>query len=147
LKRVFKIQIGKKTSVLLGTFWDGRNIKIGHNTTINRNCMIDSRSGITIGNNVSISPDVHLISGSHALNDPNFSYTGKHIKINDYVWIGSRATILPGIEIGKGAVVAAGAMVTKNVEPYSVVGGNPAKRIGTRNKRLTYNIDYKLSFH
>jgi maltose O-acetyltransferase len=62
--------------------------------------------------------------------------------IGDRVWIGSRATVLRNVTIGEGAVVAAGALVTQGVEPWSVVGGVPAKRIGSRSKKQSYEIDY-----
>lgn len=138
-KMICNIKAGKKTSIHLHTKIIGYDIRIGNESVINRNCLLDGRSGIRIGNRVSISPDVHLISGSHNLNSPEFKYIGKEITIEDYVWIGSRATILQGVKIGKGAVVAAGSVVTQNIEPYTVVGGIPAKKIGTRTKNLNYN--------
>ena len=75
----------------------------------------------------------------HDYNDPDFKIVGRKVIIEDYVWISARAIILPGVKIAKGAVIAAGSVVTKNIEPFSIMAGVPAKRIGTREKNLRYN--------
>ena len=143
---ICKIKISKKASIHLRTYIIGRDIEIGENSVINRNCLLDGRSGIKIGQNVSISPDVHLITGSHRVNSEFFKYIGKPIIIEDYVWIGSRATILQGVTIGKGAIVAVGAIVTKDVESYTIVGGIPAVKIGDRTDNLNYNPAWRPWF-
>ncbi|MDD3079520.1 MAG: glycosyltransferase [Paludibacter sp.] len=145
-KVICNIKIGRDTSIHIGTFIVGVDIKIDQNSIINRNCLLDGRSGINIGKNVSISPDVHLITGSHDVNSERFKYKGAPIIIGDYVWIGSRATILQGVKIGKGAVVAAGAVVTKDVAPFSIVGGVPAVVIGKRKEALNYDLCWKPWF-
>ncbi|WP_455429725.1 acyltransferase [Mucilaginibacter lappiensis] len=76
----------------------------------------------------------------HDYNSTDFAQTGQPVIIEDYVWLCSRTVILPGVTIGKGAVVAAGAVVTRNVQPYTVVGGVPAKPIAKRNENLTYDL-------
>lgn len=114
-------------------------IKIENFTHINRGCFLDGRGGINIGSNVSISHQVSLITGGHLMNTPHFEGIVSPIVIDDFVWIGANVTILQGVTIGKGAVVAAGAVVTSDVDPYSVVGGVPAKKIGIRES----NFDYK----
>jgi acetyltransferase-like isoleucine patch superfamily enzyme len=96
--------------------------------------------GLTIGSNVNISNEVMIWTLHHDYNDADFASTGQAVIIEDYVWLCSRSIILPGVTIGKGAVVAAGAVVTKNVEPYTVVGGIPAKQIAKRNENLTYDL-------
>lgn len=121
-------------------------LKIGDNSTINRNCLLDSRGGITIGSNVSISPDVHIVTATHDLNCKDFSLIKGSVTIEDYVWIGSRATILPGVKIGYGAVVAAGSVVTKDVEAYGVVAGVPARLIKKRDSALTYIPNWRPRF-
>ena len=136
---IMGINLGKKSSIHLNVFIHGRNIQIGTTTTINRNCFMDGRGSLQIGNNVSISPHVHLITCDHEHQSRTFYFKAGKIIIEDYVWIGSRATILPNVKIGKGAVVCAGAVVTKDVSPYTIVGGVPAKLIGERTK----DIDYK----
>lgn len=146
LRTVLGIKIGKGSSVHMNSFWSGRMAEIGHNTVINRNCLINCHSMVSIGNNVSISPDVHIITGSHNVNSSTFDYKGAKITIEDYAWIGSRATILQGVTIGRGAVVAVGAVVTKDVPPYTIVGGVPAKEIGKRNKHLSYTLHYSPIF-
>lgn len=146
-KIVMGITIEKGSSIHLKTFIQGANpLKkrgvIGENSSIGRNSYLDLRGGIEIGHNVSISPDVKLITAQHEINDSEFKYITKKIKINDFVWIGTSAIILPGVEIGEGAVVAAGSVVTKNIEPYEVVGGNPAKKIKNRKGELNYKVKY-----
>lgn len=109
-------------------------IEIGCNTNINPDCMFDSRGGrITIGNHVDISPQVNIWTLQHDPQCPKFSTKGGSVTIQDFVWIGNRAIILPGITIGKGAVVAAGSVVTKSIEPFKIVGGVPARVIAERN--------------
>lgn len=133
------IKIGKESSLHMRTFITGRNIVIGEKSVINRSCYLDGRDRLHIGNCVSISPYVHIITGSHDINSSTFEFVSSPVFIEDYVWIGSRATILPGVRIGKGAVVAAGAIVTKDVAPYSVVAGIPARKVNERTNILDYN--------
>ena len=87
-----------------------------------------------------------LITSNHLKDDPYFGVEDKPITIEDYAWVGSRATVLPGVTIGRGAVVAAGAVVTKDVPAYAVVGGVPAKVIGERAKDLRYNLSFQPWF-
>ena len=87
---------------------------------------------ITIGKNCCIGEDVRLLTGSHDVASAHFDLVTRPIVIHDHVWIATGAIVLPGITIGEGAVVAAGAVVTKDVEPWMVVGGNPAKFIKKR---------------
>jgi len=113
-------------------------LKIGDYTYVNRDCILDAAGGLTIGNSVSISYRCNIMNGGHDMNSPSFEGRHRPIVICDYVWIGVGATILQGVRIGEGAVVAAGAVVTKDVDPYTVVGGCPAKVIGKRNEHLSY---------
>ena len=114
-------------------------IRIGANFSANANVMINARGSghITIGNNVLIGPNVVLRSNDHVfgradvlINDQGM--TEGTITIGNDVWIAANAVVLQNVSIGDGAVVAAGAVVTKNVPPYTVVGGVPARTIGTR---------------
>ncbi len=141
-RHVLRIKIGKGSSIHLNTFINRSNIIIGENCSINRSCYLDGRGGISMGDNISISPEVHLISASHDINSEDFRYIEKRIHIEDYVWIGTRAIILPGVKLGKGSVVASGAVVSKDVLPYTVVGGVPAKAIGKRTEKLNYNCKW-----
>lgn len=121
-----------------------RKVFIGQGTVINHGCLLYTTGGLTIGENVSISSGAWLITGTHDMNDPQFRDEYKPIVIGDYVWIGVRATVLGGISIGEGSVVMAGAMVTRDVPPYAVVGGVPARFI--RHRELQ-NASYTLNFH
>ena len=145
-RNILGIKIGKGSSIHMNTRINRSNIKIGANSVINRNCYLDGRGGLVIGDNVSISPEVHLITASHDPNSPHFDYVEQPISIEDFVWIGSRSTILPGVSLGKGCVVATGAVVSKNVDPYTIVGGIPARKIGIRNNQLDYNCRWMPPF-
>src|SRR5579884_3901613 len=121
-----------------------QKVSIGKNTIINWQCMLYTTGGIIIGENVSIAAGTWLVTGSHDMNHPAFLEHYKPIVIEDYVWIGMRATILGGVTIGKGAVIMAGAMVTRDVPPYAVVGGVPAKVI---TQRELHDPSFQMSFH
>jgi len=110
-------------------------ITIGRRSVINHQCCLDGRGGLIIGDNVDISPGVWILTDSHDMHDPLFPEVLAPVKVCNHVWIGSRALILPGVTVGEGAVVAAGAVVTCDVEPYTVVAGVPARPIGTRTRR------------
>ena len=110
----------------------GYNIKVGDNFYANFDCVMLDVCPITIGNNVFLAPGVHIYTATHPLNPEernSGAEFGKSVKIGDSVWIGGRAVICPGVTIGNNVVVAAGAVVTKDVPDNVVVGGNPAKII------------------
>lgn len=117
----------------------GKNITIGENTIIGLWSSLDGRSGITIGEQVNISSEVAIWTLQHDHRDPEFGNVGGAVVVGDRAWLSFRSTILPGVTIGEGAVVAAGSVVTKDVAPYMIVGGIPAKIIGERNRDLTYD--------
>ena len=138
--------IFKKTGkrVFFGKGLDVRSpyrISIGDYCRINKNVLLDGRGkGLTIGNNVDIAQEVNIWTLQHDYNDPMYKAVGKSVVIEDYAWIASRATILPGVTIGRGAVVASCAVVTKNVPALAVVAGVPAKVIGHRNDCMHYRL-------
>jgi maltose O-acetyltransferase len=140
--------IGRDSSVLLGLeVRNGKNVKIGNNTIINKNVLLDGRGGrLCIGNNVDIAQETNIWTLEHDVNSDSHGDKGGDVIIEDFVWIASRVTILPGVHIGKGAVVASGAVVTKDIEPMCIVGGIPAKQIGKRNSKLLYNLKYRPPF-
>ncbi|WP_319421337.1 acyltransferase [Pleurocapsa sp. FMAR1] len=143
----FQLKIGNDTVIYNSChFRDPHKITIGNNTSIGDRCILDGRSGLTIGDSVNMSTGAWIWTLQHDPHDPNFAATGAPVIIEDYAWISSRTTILPGVTIGKGAVVAAGAVVTKSVEPYAIVGGVPAKKIGDRNTKLSYQLKSCVSF-
>ena len=114
-------------------------IRIGRDSLIGEFCVIRGPGGVNIGDRVYLSPGVHIYSSDHVLDDPNQSFVEqgvvcKGVFIEDDTWIGAMAIILDGVRIGKGSVVAAGAVVTADVPPHTMVGGVPArviKKIGT----------------
>lgn len=114
---------------------------IGNHTRINRGCCLDGRGRLTIGDNVSISPEVAIITTQHSWRRAGFELESRDVRIDDHAWIGMRATILPGSTIGRGAVVAAGAVVSGEVPPMTVVAGVPARPVA---ERPCEGVDYVL---
>ena len=108
----------------------GKPVTIGKRCFIQQCCTFFGRGGISIGNDVFIGPKVNLITINHDPDPENRSATcGRPIVIEDKVWIGINATILPGVRIGYGAIVGAGSVVTRDVPPLTIVAGNPARII------------------
>ena len=140
--RIFGIKIGKGSTIhMKARFYDPRNISIGEDTIIGEGAVLDGRDKLTIGNHVDIASEVMIYNSEHNVNDENFLATNAPVKIEDYVFIGPRVIILAGVTVGRGAVIGAGAVVTKDVPPYAIVGGVPAKIIGERrNKDLHYHL-------
>jgi maltose O-acetyltransferase len=121
----------------------GSLVSIGEGTVINHGCLLYTTGGLHIGRQVSISSGVWLVTGSHDLNARGFRAFFQPITIGDYAWLGSRATILAGVTVGEGAVVMAGAVVTRDVPPYAIVGGVPARQVG---ERTLTDPSYDLAF-
>lgn len=107
---------------------------------INRGVILDGRFPLTIGENVSISIQTMILTLQHDLSATDFGAVGAPVIIGDRAFLGARALILPGITIGEGAAVAAGALVTRDVLPFTIVAGVPAKVIGSRPRNLTYRF-------
>jgi acetyltransferase-like isoleucine patch superfamily enzyme len=147
-RRLLGIELGPRAGVHLGCYWwfygPGQirrtGVSIGANSRINRDCMIDVRGGVTIGDNVSISPQVAISTAAHSALDPGFRVEIRPVVIEDNVWIGMRATILGGVTLGRGSVVAAGAVVTKDVPPLTIVGGVPARAVGMRPEEASHYV-------
>ncbi len=140
--RLSGIKIGKGSTIhMWAGFFDPRNIVIGEDTIVGDHVFLDGRDKIEIGSHTDIASSVMIYNSEHDLSDEEFRAISAPVKIGDYCFIGPRAIILPGVKIGKGAVVAAGAVVTKDVPDFQIVGGVPAKPIGERKNK---NPDYKL---
>ena len=118
-------------------FGNGSGIVIGNNSGIGINCSI--RGPLTIGENVMMGPEVVILTNSHKFDNINIpmskqGYTIQPVVIGNDVWIGTRSIILPGVKIGNGVIIGAGAVVTKNIPDYAIVGGVPAKVIRFRHE-------------
>lgn len=142
LRQVLGIIIGRGSSIQMGVRIQGANIAIGDRTVVNYQASLDGRFKIDIGQDCSISSEACILSLSHELDSPDFSPKGGAVRIEDRVWIGTRAIILPGVHLGEGCVVGAGSVVTRSFPPYSVVAGVPARMIKMRQNNLTYRLKY-----
>lgn len=127
-------------------FYAPEHIVIGDHVTIGDTCFLDGRSGLTIGNSVNLGSHVTIWTREHAVDSPTFAETGSPVTVGDHAWLASHSIVLPGVEIGRGAVVAAGAVVTKDVAPFMIVGGNPAVPIRRRSDDLRYRLGYAKRF-
>lgn len=140
--RIFGMKIGKGSAIHMGlSVYNSKNIKIGKDTIIGEWAVLDGRDKLVIGDHVDLATGVMIYNSEHDIKSEAFEAVTSAVEISDYVFIGPRAIILPGVKIGKGAVVAAGAVVTKDVEEFKIVGGVPAREIGQRENREPH---YKL---
>jgi acetyltransferase-like isoleucine patch superfamily enzyme len=143
IKRILN-KTGNHSNFLMGLeIRKGQNITIGDNCVINKKVLLDGRGGkLIIGNNVDIAQETNIWTLEHDVHDDYHKDKGGDVIINDYVWIASRCTILPGVTIGRGAVIACNSVVTKDVPSMAIVGGVPAKIIGIRKSELKYELNY-----
>ncbi len=136
------VEIPLDSTIHIGAnFFKPNSITIGHDTIIGDHCFLDGRAPLTIGNHVGIASQVLIYNDEHDVNSPEYGNSFGPVTIGDYVFIGPRAIILPNVKIGKGAVIAAGAVVTKDIPEYEIWGGVPAKKISDR--KIT-NPNYKI---
>lgn len=136
------IGMGLGSLIFAGLSRGNERIVIGNNVSLNSNIMINADMGgeIVIGNNILIGPNVVIRASNHNYERIDIpirtqGHTSGRIIIKDDVWIGANAVILPNVTIGKGAIIAAGAVVTKDIDDYEMAGGVPAKYIGSRVKK------------
>lgn len=142
LLRLGGAKIGKGTTVHMGCrFFSLKNIAIGEDSIVGEGIFMDGRDTLRIGDHVDIASQVLIYNSEHDINSEDFKPVESPVEIGDYVFIGPRAIILPSVRIGKGAVVAAGAIVTKDVSDFEIVGGVPAQVIGERRIK---DLHYKL---
>jgi acetyltransferase-like isoleucine patch superfamily enzyme len=140
--RLDGVKIGRGSHVHMGAqFFYPKNISIGQGTIIGQGAFLDGRDKLVIGDHVDIASEVMIYNSEHDVHSEDFQPVSAPVEIGDYSFIGPRVIILPGVKIGKGAVVAAGAVVTKDVEAFAVVGGVPSKVIGERKVK---DLHYKL---
>ncbi len=123
--------IGENTVIRAPFFVDyGYNIYIGSNSFVNYDCIFLDEAKIDIGNRVWIGPGVHIYAVEHKTKpEERAMERGVTVTVEDDVWIGGHATILPGVKVGRGSLIGTGSVVTKNVEADSAVGGNPAIKL------------------
>lgn len=136
------VKIGAGSTIhMWANFFEPTGIKIGDDSIIGDHVFLDGRAPLYIGNHVDIASSVMVYNSEHDLEKDDFSAKTEKVNIGDYVFIGPRAIILPGVTIGKGAVVAAAAVVTKDVPDFAIVAGVPARIIAERkNKHPNYKL-------
>lgn len=146
-RRIMHFEIGENTQIFMDAWFDAkRSFKIGSKSVINQKCRLDNRGGIEIGDNVSIAAESCILTADHDPANPLFTARTAPVRIEDFASVGTRAMILRGVTIGRGAVVAAGAVVTKDVAPLAIVAGCPAKVIRMRPDDFQYSTSYPRLF-
>lgn len=140
LYKLAGLKIGKASVIhMWANFFQPNNIEIGEDTIVGDHAFLDGRASLKIGNHVDIASSVMVYNSEHDVASDDFKAIEAPVEIDDYVFIGPRVIILPGVKIGRGAIVAAGAVVTNDVRPFEIVGGVPARVIGMRkNRTLKY---------
>ncbi|MGZ4202978.1 MAG: acyltransferase [Thermoleophilaceae bacterium] len=133
LRRLVRAQVGAGCSIERRVRVESTDqLNIGPRTTINTGVLLDNRGGLTIGTLVNISPHALVLSSDHDPASPTFEDRKRPVVLHDRCWIGTRAIVLPGAEVGEGAIVAAGAVAHGQVPAWTIVAGNPAAPIGGR---------------
>lgn len=142
LFRLNGVKLGRKSTIHIGArLYQPKNISIGEDTIIGDHATLDGRNKLTIGDHVDIATGVMIFNGEHDIHSATFEPITAPVAIGDYAFIGPRAIILPGVKVGRGAIVAAGAVVTKDVPEKTIVAGVPAQEIGQRRvKELNYRL-------
>ncbi len=140
--RLAGLKIGKGSTIHMGAnFFQPKGISIGEDSIIGNHAFLDGRAPLKIGSHVDIASEVMIYNSEHDVHREDMAAIEEPVLIEDYAFIGPRVIILPGVKIGKGAVVAAAAVVTKNVPSGKIVGGVPAREIGERKiKQYTYRL-------
>jgi len=142
LLRLGGAKIGRGSAIHMGChFFSVKNLEIGQDSIIGQGAFLDGREALIIGNHTDVASEVLIYNSEHDINAEDFIAINAPVEVGDYVFIGPRAIILPGVKIGRGAVVAAGAVVTHDIPDFTIVGGVPAKTIG---ERKLVNPQYKL---
>lgn len=142
LYRACGFQIHRRATLQGGVrFFHVGRLEVGEGSLVNRGVYLDNRAGICIGRHVSIAHDSRLYSLGHDPHDPDFATVGRPVRIDDHAVLFAGAMVMPGVHIGRGAVVMAGAVVTRSVPPMRLVGGNPARDLGPRRAEPRYALD------
>jgi acetyltransferase-like isoleucine patch superfamily enzyme len=117
-----------------------REVSLGSGTVVGFDCILDGRGGIRTGRNVNMSSEVAIWTMQHDHRDADFGVVSAPVVVGDRAWLSFRAVVLPGVTIGEGSVVCAGAVVVKDVAPYTVVAGVPARVVASRPTNLRYEL-------
>lgn len=139
LRLFMRAKIGRRVIYYSGVWiFPGRNLVVGDDVDFAKDVLVTTDGGVYIGNRVLIGYRTQILSSNHAVPaKPARIFNAGHVKapvrIEDDVWIGANCTILPGVAVGEGSIVAAGSVVTRDVPPFTYVGGVPAKVIKERN--------------
>ncbi len=145
--RIWGASIGRGVAVQHGTTVLGiHGLAIASRSAIGRRCLLDARGGLFIGSDVEISDDVQFITAHHDPQSDTFAALSAPIEVGDHVWIASRATVLEGVTLGRGVVVAADSLVRQTVPDLAIVAGIPAKPTGKRTSSLTYSLNPREAF-
>ena len=147
LYRLCGFRIDRTATVQGGVrFFHVGRLAIGAGTLVNRGVYLDNRGGLTIGRHVSIAHDCRIYSMGHDIHDAGFAAKPRPVRIDDHAVLFAGAMVMPGVHLGAGAVVLAGAVVTRNVGPCRIVGGNPAADVGERGIAPDYRLDRRFWF-
>lgn len=146
-RHVCRMRIGKHSSIhRCCRVYHPRKIVIGSHSVINYGVLLDGRRGLHIGDNASISEGTIILTLGHEIDDPGFALKGAPVVVEGRVFIGAYARILPGVTVGEGAVVGVGSVVTRDVAPYTVVAGVPARYVRDRDRDLRYHLAHRKRF-
>lgn len=139
--------LGKKTYIMRKVeFMSPSKISIGEDCVVNKYSLLDGRVGLQIADHVDIAKGCEIWTCTHLPNNNNHATICKTVIIEDHVWIGAHVTIMPGVHIGRGAIIGTKSVVTKDIPPLSIVAGVPSKIIGIRNNSLTYELNFSPWF-
>ena len=142
--------IGRSAFIFMDAWFDTKgegSLFLGDYSVVNQKCRLDNRGGIVIGKYVAIAAEVCILTADHDVKAHDFKGRYGKVSIGDFAFIGTRAMLLPGVTVGRGAAVGAGSVVTKDVPDYTIVAGCPAKPIGTRSEPFEYSTEYPRLFH
>ncbi|MAO41308.1 MAG: hypothetical protein CMK70_14225 [Pseudohongiella sp.] len=141
--RLLGFKLAASATISMGfQFYVPGRIELGAGSVVNRDCLFDNRSNIVIGKNVSIARNVKIFTAGHDIESPFFEMISSPVYIDDHSVLFAGVTVMPGVRIGRGAVVLGCSVVTKDVQPMSIVGGVPARFISDRHTTPRYNLSY-----
>jgi acetyltransferase-like isoleucine patch superfamily enzyme len=139
--RSFGMKIGPTAHVYGGLeVREPHRVSIGNGVIVGHDVILDGRGGLSVESNVNISSQTAIWTMTHDPQSSTFEATTAPVVVEKHAWLGFRCTVLPGVRIGEGAVVASGAIVTKDVAPYAIVAGVPARQVGTRSCPIEYDL-------